>query len=93
MIVDHSIDLLSVKRNSGYSDLDVFLQILSLLPSSSSSTTTSQVYSMSEIDEELVFKEWLQKKSSDKNSFIQTCCSYLEDVVAIVKLAVISRFV
>ena len=82
MIVDHSMDLLSVKRNSGHADLDAFLQILSLLPSSSSSTitTTNQVYSMSEIDEELVLKEWLQKKTSEKNSFIQTCCSYVEDV-------------
>ena len=83
MIVDHSIDLLSVLHHLNCIDLESFLRCLSLFPSDMPHEMFRD-YTVLETDEELILKEWIKKEEKDDvyqcGSFIETICDYMEDV-------------
>ena len=87
MIVDHSIDILSILQKTQCNDLRTFLQCLKILPSAFEHGSHKE-YSIKEDDEELLLKEWIKREGIQpthrNGSFIESLCFYLEDVKIII---------
>lgn len=82
LIADHSMDLLSLAKQSNAKDFNAFLRCLSVLPSSRQSTLLP--FSSSENDADLILKEWLRSFTPNTSpfdgSFISSLAGYLIDV-------------
>ena len=82
LIADHSMDLLSLAKQSNAKDFNAFLRCLSVLPSSRQSNLLP--FSSSENDADLILKEWLRSFTPNTSpfdgSFISSLAGYLIDV-------------